>query len=68
MQRLEGFVIKYDYSLKCWESLEKVTHLFSHFSSKQDLLSLYDNNSAILKYTHLQITHYYMKRRETFAS
>ena len=31
MQRLEGFVLKYDYSLKYWESLEKVVHLFRHF-------------------------------------
>lgn len=31
MQKLEGFVIKYDYSLKYWESLEKVAHLFSYF-------------------------------------
>lgn len=60
MQRLEGFVLKYDYSLKYWESLEKVAHLFKSFFSRQDLLSLYDNNSAILKYTHLQITHYYL--------
>lgn len=34
-------------------SIGKVAHLFSHLST-QDLLSLYDNISAILKYTHLQ--------------
>lgn len=54
MQKFEVFfVIKCICSIKYWESPEEVAHSVNQFS-KQDLLSICDNSSSILKCTDLQ--------------